>query len=65
MASEVDLQFDRKNYKNHDSLQLDLDPLNTLGTRGHLDSVEHMMFTLRETVIREKPKWSSHTLIKV
>ncbi len=64
MASEVDLNFERKSYAQHDDLQHELDPLNTHGTKPYLNSQEHFMYALRETVVRDKPKWSSKVIAK-
>jgi uncharacterized protein YgiM (DUF1202 family) len=34
------------------------------GTKSFLNSQEHYMYALKESVIREKPKWSSQVLAK-
>lgn len=64
LASDVDLNFERISYALHDTLQHELDPLNMHGTKHLLDPQEHYMYALKESVIREKPKWSSKVLAK-
>ena len=58
LASEVDLNCDRKIYRHHDTIQGEIDPSN-------IAEHERIMYTLREAVIRSKPKWSAHAIMQV
>ena len=54
LASEVDLTFNRKVYKQHDETQIALD-----SAKG---DAQQTLYAIRETILRSKPKWAAHTI---
>lgn len=58
LASEVDLNCDRKIYQHHDTIQKEIDP-------SKIPEHERIMYVLRDAVIRSKPKWSAHAIMQV